>query len=311
MTPRLTRPWRTLVPVLALLACGPAPDTPPELVPRSTASFGGIAVHPDLIAVFEVTNSASEAVWIRPDIDVDLRTGLRQFFYNMPDGSRWVSLISHYHINTLDGKLRQGENSLLWEATILLFNPDANAAVERVGMHLSYWDHLQSDDRFVIWRGPDGRAEMAEIFLSANIDLDHDLSRFVTDGQSISVLSRDGALHRCDYKAYSNPDLDRGPHDWGHEFSCAPVADPSQAPLPRVGVCVESGEPWRSVLDRLEVAKVQQLNELVLLFNCDQVGFDWPDCETTDWYALRRFKIDDPPTCSPIEAWIYHTSPAD
>ncbi|MBK7756715.1 MAG: hypothetical protein IPI35_10010 [Deltaproteobacteria bacterium] len=56
---------------------------------------------------------------------------------------------------------------------------------------------------------------------------------------------------------------------------------------------------------------MQQLNELALLFNCDDLGFDWPACDTTDWYALKRFKIDDPPTCSPFEAWIYHSSPAD
>ncbi|MBK9648243.1 MAG: hypothetical protein IPO67_24345 [Deltaproteobacteria bacterium] len=52
MTPRLTRPWRTLVPFLALLACGPAPDAPPELVPLTTASFEGIAEPRTLFVVF-------------------------------------------------------------------------------------------------------------------------------------------------------------------------------------------------------------------------------------------------------------------
>jgi hypothetical protein len=54
----MTRPWRTLVPVLGLLACGPAPDVPPELVPLTTASFGGIAVHPAPLVIFTVTYSA-------------------------------------------------------------------------------------------------------------------------------------------------------------------------------------------------------------------------------------------------------------
>ncbi|MBK9648245.1 MAG: hypothetical protein IPO67_24355 [Deltaproteobacteria bacterium] len=76
----MTRPWRTLAPFLALLACGPESYAPPELVPLTTASFGGLAETQKFVALFEVTYSASEAVWIRPDIDVDLRTGLRQFF---------------------------------------------------------------------------------------------------------------------------------------------------------------------------------------------------------------------------------------
>ena len=308
MTLRMTHPWRTLLPFLALLACGPEQHAPPELVPLSTASFGGIAVHPDLIAVFEVTYSASEAVWIRPDIEALVPEKERRGAQSFREARLLMIAIQTYSANHYYAASDEDETLPAWTTFAFGFNPSPAATVDGVKSHLSYWEHLQSDDRFVIWRGPEGRPEMAEIFLSADIDLDHDLSRFVSDNQSISILSREGALHRCDYKAYSNPNLDRGPHDWGHEFSCAPVADPSQAPLPRVGVCVEDGEPWRSVLDRLEGAKVQQLNELVLLFNCDQIGFDWPACDTTNRRALERPKIDVPTTCSPFDDWDLFSS---
>ena len=312
MTPRLTRPWRTLLPLLALLACGPEQHAPPELVPLSTASFGGIAVHPDLIAVFEVTYSASEAVWIRPDIEALVPEKERRGAQSFREARNLMLTIydhaaNHYYV-AMEAAIDADETPPSWTAFAFGFNPSPAATVDGVGGHLSYWERLQSDDRFVIWRGPDGRPELAEILLSVDIHLDQDLSRFVNDHQSINILSQEGALHRCDYKDYSNPNLDRGPHAWGHEFSCAPVADPSQAPLPRVGVCVEDGEPWQSVLDRLEAAKVQQLNELVLLFNCDQIGFDQPACDATDWHALERPKIDVPTTCSPFDDWDLFSS---
>ncbi|MCK6518288.1 hypothetical protein L6R46_24925, partial [Myxococcota bacterium] len=180
-------------------------------MPLTTASFGGIAVHPDLIAVFEVTYSASEAVWIRPDIEALVPEKERRGAQSFRDARNLMLTIydhaaNHYYA-AMEAAIDADETGPAWTTFAFGFNPSPAATVDGVRDHLSYWEHLQSDDRFVIWRGPDGRPAMAEIFLSADIDLDHDLSRFVADHQSISVLSRDGALHRCDYKAYSNPNL--------------------------------------------------------------------------------------------------------
>jgi hypothetical protein len=299
MTPRLTRPWRTLVPVLGLLACGPAPDVPPELVPLSTASFGGIAVHPAPLVIFTVTYSASEAVWIRPDVDAALPIWELRIATTTDALGRLLSLL---HFQTLfmdDGENRSAN-------AVIIVNPDPAAAVDWLGtIRLDHSTGFSGSNKpFVTWRGPDGLPAMARTTISSYpLALDHDLAWLVGDQRPITILSHEGAVHRCDFQAHSDPDFEPFPHDPPHWSSCAPVADPSQAPLPRVGVCVLRGEPWRSVLDRLEAANVQQLNELALMFNCDDQYFDGPTCDTTDSHALPQAlaALDTPPSCAPSD----------
>ena len=262
MTPRLTRPWRTLVPFLALLACGPAPDTPPELVPLTTASFGGIAEPRTLFVVFEVTHDKTDAVWIRPDVSAGLPAGLSR------------SPRTREEMIDLTLELYQSEVRSTGYPTQKMLHIHPSIKVARALEVLDWLNAYLHQNELVTWSLPDGRVGTASVTLYApNSRFPQEISPLAFNSLPVTLIAPSGRVTRCETDPVKALEPKEGVCGV-HEAICAPVTDPQQTLSPRVGICVNDDERWQSVFDRLQAAKVTQMTDLVLLVDCADVGFE-------------------------------------